>query len=197
MMSDGSRVLLTFDEVADTILRTPAARLIAIDGLPCAGKSTLTGVISQRMDALLLYLDEFALPEASWNACTQPSFPFEYNRYAAFLDAVRSLAATGSCTYFPFDWETMEISQTPRTIHADRPVIVEGVSALNAEICELYGLRFFVESDARTVMEAAAQRGDGHWENIWRRLFLPSIELYMKTDPRGRADYRVAGRGAL
>jgi uridine kinase len=45
-----------------------------------------------------------------------------------------------------------------------KPIVIEGVSALNPALCDLYGLRIFVESDRSTVLQAALHRGVGAWE---------------------------------
>ena len=69
------------------------------------------------------------------------------------------------------------------------------MSALNPALCDLYGLKIFVESDRSTVFQAALRRGDGAWEREWRELFLPSVDIYMLTHPERRADLLVPGRG--
>ena len=75
------------------------------------------------------------------------------------------------------------------------PVIIEGVSSLNVHVCYLYGLKIFVESDRKTTLEAAIRRGHGKWDKEWRELFMPSADLYMRTDPERRADLIIPGRG--
>ena len=77
----------------------------------------------------------------------------------------------------------------------DRLVIVEGVSALHVDLAPLYDLRIWVESDAQSTLAACAQRGMGPWAREWRELFLPSVELYLLTKPRERADIVARGRG--
>jgi hypothetical protein len=85
--------------------------LIAIDGLPCSGKGTLVAKLKERVDLDCVELDDFVLPEEHWRSLNQPAFPFQFVRYDAFLDAVKTLAATGQCSYYPFDWNTLSISK--------------------------------------------------------------------------------------
>ena len=151
----------TIEDVIAAIEDAPTPPLIAIDGLPCSGKSTLVERLQQRLDLDCIYLDDFVLPEAEWPAGIKPAFPFPYIRYEAFQDAVRTLATVGSCSFFPFDWETLAVSTTPRIVGLTKPVLVEGVSALNPRLCDLYGLKIFVDSDQATTLEAALQRGVG------------------------------------
>ena len=162
-----------------------------------AGKSTLAERIAAALGAEIIYLDDFIAPEAEWRPEMVPSFPFEYVRYDDFLETVKSLAEDGLCTYQSYDWETGKISDEYRIVRLDRPVIIEGVSSLHPELVQLYDMRFWVESDAATTLQASLERGVGAWEREWRELFLPSAHLYMRTAPRERAEFLVAGRGAL
>lgn len=192
----GMAFRMTVAEVVERLARPPDPPLIAIDGLPCSGKSTLAETIAGRYGYDCLQLDDFIRPEAEWPSRVRPAFPFEYIRYDEFIDAVRSLASTGECVYAPFDGETLTVSTEPRRITLRRPVIVEGVSALNPVLMPLYGLKLFVDSDRATVLRAAEARGGGVWLEAWRTLFLPSVDLYMRTLPEQRADIVIAGRGA-
>ena len=187
---------VTVDEAIRRAERGVQPPVIAIDGLPCSGKSTLAADLSKRINGECVYLDEFVLPEQAWRTPTEPAFPFNFIRYDEFLAAVTALAVTGRCAYYPFDWDVLEISSQCRTVRLTRPVIVEGVSSLNSAVCHLYGLRIFVESDRATVLAAAIDRGVGRWGNEWRDLFLPSADIYMATQPACRADLVVPGRGA-
>jgi hypothetical protein len=45
-----------------------------------------------------------------------------------------------------------------------------------------------VESDRLSTLQTAIDRGLGGWETEWRELFLPSVDLYMSTEPEDRAD---------
>jgi uridine kinase len=95
----------------------------------------------------------------------------------------------------PYNWETGKTEDADRVVRADGPVIVEGVSALHPDLAPLYGLRIWVESDAATVLAASVARGVGDWMRQWEEMFLPSVRLYLETDPRARADVLAAGRG--
>jgi uridine kinase len=186
--------MATVDELV-AIAGAHARGLIAIDGLPASGKTTLTSRLSMQYKLDSICLDDFLLPQAEWPSQTQPAFPFEFARYGEFMNAVRTLATTGECTYLPFDWAALRISQKPRTVRADRPVVIEGVSALHPDLCGLYALRIFVDSDRATTHQAAKVRGLGLWIEPWERLFLPSSDIYMKSGPQERADIIVPGRG--
>jgi uridine kinase len=173
-----------------------APSLIAIDGLPCSGKSMMAERLRMRLSANCIELDEFVLPERDWPAAIKPAFPFEYIRYAEFVEAVQALSRFGSCSFKPFDWNTDRISQESRTVTCEAPVIVEGVSSLNPVLTDIFDVRVFVESDRSTTLQAAMQRGVRRWERQWRDLFLPSVDLYVASEPQNRANLLVIGRGA-
>jgi uridine kinase len=107
----------------------PCLRLVGIDGLPVAGKSTLSRVLAAATGGTCVKLDEFIKPEAEWRWYDRPSFPFAYIRYDEFLEAVTRLAANGWCRYQPYDYATGEVADAEREVRTDGPVFVEGVSA--------------------------------------------------------------------
>lgn len=185
----------SFDDVVKRITALSAPSLIAIDGLPVSGKSTLAERLSDTLGLDCLYLDDFVRSPSEWPSRTQPGFPFTYIRYDEFLSAIKALAQSGACTYYPFDWSTLTLSQEPKTLSLVRPVIIEGVSALNLDLMAHYGLTIFVDSDRQTTLAAAYQRGVGDWAEEWAQLFLPSADLYMRSAPRDRAELIYAGRG--
>jgi uridine kinase len=187
--------MLDFDEViARTVDRSPL-RLVAIDGLPLAGKSTLADRLASAMGAQCVRLDDFVKPEAEWRSHDRPSFPFDFIRYDEFLAAVKGLATKGVCSYRPYDWEIGGIGHESRQVQVDRPVVVEGVSALHPDLAPLYDLRIWIESDAASTLAASHERGVGQWAREWRELFLPSVDLYLRTRPQERADVVARGRG--
>jgi uridine kinase len=191
----GSRSRLTMDAAVEHVTRL-APSLIAIDGLPCSGKSTMAKRLSERPGGDCIELDDFVLPQRDWPMVIRPAFPFPYIRYAAFVEAVQALSRVGVCSFRPFDWNSWEISRELRTVTREAPVIVEGVSSLNPMLCPLFDVRVFVESDRSTILQTATQRGVGPWEREWADLFLPSVDLYMATEPQKRADVLVLGRAA-
>src|SRR5262245_3195952 len=141
---------MTADEVVERLARPLDPPLVAVDGLPCSGKTTLADRLAAAHGYDSLSLDDFIRPENEWPSRTRPAFPFEYIRYEEFIDAVRTLARTGQCAYAPFDPQTLGVSPQRRTVTLERPVVVEGASALNPVLMPLYGLKVFVESDRAT-----------------------------------------------
>lgn len=152
--------------------------------------------MSEETGAQVVYVDDFARPESDWPAQREPAYPFPFVRHAEFLACVRDLTNKAECSYRPFDWSTLQISNDMRIVKCTGPVIIEGVCSLDEDIASLYDLRFFVESDEQSILQTAVARGDGQWSREWHEYFLPSTEIYMRSNPRRRAEYLVAGRGA-
>jgi hypothetical protein len=107
---------ISVEEAVERVLKGVQPPLIAIDGLPCSGKGTLVAKLKERVDLDCIELDDFVLPEEHWPSRDQPAFPFQYIRYDAFLDAVKTLAATGRCSYYPFHWNNLSISERQREV---------------------------------------------------------------------------------
>lgn len=187
--------MIDFDEAVAVALQSDA-KLVAIDGLPVSGKSTLAERFETELAATTLYLDDFIRPEAEWRGQIDPAFPFGYIRYDEYRAAVETVARRETARYRLYDWSLGKLSGE-KVIEPGGLVLIEGVSALHPALAPLYDLRLWVESDATTTLSASLARGVGDWEKEWRELFLPSVDLYLRTDPRKRADYLVAGRGAL
>ena len=186
--------MIEFDAVL-VLLRKRPRGLVAIDGLPVSGKSTLAERLENELGAVTVYLDDFVRPESEWRGVVTPVFPFPYFRYGEFLATVATLAPGEVARYRRYNWETGRLDLW-REVRPEGLVIIEGVSALHPDLAPLYDTRFWVESDAATTLEASLARGVGDWEREWRELFMPSVALYMKTEPWRRADHIVAGRGA-
>jgi uridine kinase len=187
--------MLDVDAAVALLRSRPDLRFVAIDGLPVSGKSTLAERLELELQASILSLDDFVRPEAEWRNLVGPAFPFPYMRYDAFQHAVATLARGGIARFRRYVWSIKALADGYHELAPGPLTVVEGVSALHPELAPLYDLRIWVESDAATTLQASLARGVGDWEQEWRQLFMPSVELYLATSPQERADCRVRGRG--
>jgi hypothetical protein len=108
--------MLTFEEVVDLVGSKQKPLLVAIDGLPLSGKTTLALRLINELGAECVQLDDFVKPEAERPSRDIPSFPFDYIRHDEFVSAVCSLAQNHSCLFHPYDWETGRIAQGCSTL---------------------------------------------------------------------------------
>jgi uridine kinase len=186
---------LSFDEAAALLHSIPlSVEMIAIDGLPLAGKSTLADRFVREFGFALLAIDSFVQP--GWTENFEPGYPFAFFRLDEFHAAIRALRNEGMCAFYPYDWEGDFISPDAQVIYRDKPIVIEGASTLDPALVDSYDLRFFVDSDEASLMDARQARDGSVSRAAWERLVLPSVAAYMRTGPADRADFIVRGRGA-
>jgi uridine kinase len=169
--------------------------IIGIDGRPCAGKSTLTIKLAEALNAQIIYLDEFFIPQKLWPKDAKPAFPFFYFRYSEFLEGVKALAQGKTFRYFSHDWDNNDLSAEPTIITPDKVIIVEGVSALNPELVPVYFKKIWVASNLKNERSAVIIRDGEKNIDLWQRYYIPSIDIYCLSKPSERADIIYAGRG--
>ncbi len=167
--------------------------LIGIDGRPCSGKSTLTDLLIKELHAEGLFLDDFFIPQTEWPNHISPAFPFPYFRYNEFVQGVCRLAKGMLFEYQPYNWATNRLEKA-RIIDPKNIIIVEGVSVLCEQLVPCFYKKIFVESNKNNEFEAICQRENKNI-NIWSELYLPSIDIYWRTNPWERADILYSGRG--
>lgn len=169
--------------------------LIAIDGRPCSGKTTLTMQLEQALHAQSIYLDEFFIPFREWPENQTPRFPFFYFRYQEFVNGIKALALGKPFIYHSYDWQTDAPSITTTTITPIGVILVEGVSVLNLELVNLYYKKIWVDSEYTAEMTAIESREKGINLDLWKNIYLPSVDIYCKQKPWERADIIYKGRG--
>lgn len=168
--------------------------LIAIDGRPCSGKSTLADQLIESLNAEAIFLDDFFIPPQSWPVDIKPAFPFPYFRNDEFILGIKTLAHGEIFEYRVFDWTTQRIEQK-KIVDPKNIIIVEGVSVLSEQLYRNFQKKIFVVSDKDSEFEAISQRENRKNLETWKSLYLPSVDIYWQTKPWEHADILFAGRG--
>lgn len=168
--------------------------LIAIDGRPCSGKTTLALQLAESLQASILHLDDFFIPQKDWPIDIHPAFPFPYFRYNEFFKAVKKLASGNPASYFDYDWQTGALSVNQKTISPTAIIIVEGVSVFHTAINNIYATKIWVTSDPQAEMAIIKARENKNCLQLWEKLYLPSVDLYTESMPCLKADIIYSGR---
>lgn len=139
------------------------------------------------------FLDDFFIPQSEWPLHISPAFPFPYFRYKEFQEGVSRLAKGMVFEYEPYDWATNKLGKT-RIIDPKNIIIVEGVSVLCEQLVSYFHKKILVVSNKSNELEAICQRENNNIK-VWNELYLPSVEIYWRTNPWERADILYTGRG--
>jgi len=107
----------SFAGIADCLAATitPNGRIpfvVAIDGPGCCGKSTLTDLLLERLDAVSIGTDDFHEHEGF---CREPDAPLPYRRWTDLRNAIGSLSRGVATTIQSIDWSDHSLGP-PRTI---------------------------------------------------------------------------------
>ena len=143
---------------------------IAVDGIDCAGKTTLADELGRLLTAGRLSVDDFLRPAAE--------------RYA------REFSAEG---YYrdSHDHERFRAA----VLASPEPLVVDGIFLQRPELDDLWDLRIWIEIEFDAALDRALAR-DAHLMDVrdrYERRYIPGQRLYLaEVGPRERADIVVA-----
>jgi uridine kinase len=180
------------DALAERVRLAPAtgaAKLVAIDGWGCGGKTALAEGLLDRLEPDVQYLstDEFFT-----GFDRRDEGPVAHLRWGEFVAALTSLRDTGHATLRPYDWEGGCIAG-PVQVHG-AAWLVEGLFSLKAELLASYDLKIWVQSRLDNRLERVAVRDGAHMIPHWERDWMPRERAYLAAEQPWRfADVVVAG----
>jgi uridine kinase len=210
-MDDGTRgELLSHLARAVGPLTTAHPTLVAVDGPPAAGKTTLADELAvvlraQGRQVIRASIDGFLLPrsqryrrsEYSGEACFHDSFDYDALR-RVLLDP---LGPNGDRRFQPavFDYRTdTALSPPVTTAPADAVLLFDGAFLLRPELTERWDLRIYVSAAFEEALKRARIRDQGLFgsaiqvERRYRTRYIPAQRLYSATaHPTDRADFIV------
>ena len=158
-------------------------RWIGVDGLGGSGKSSLARRLAQALPgSVVVPTDDFADPDA-------PSWAIE--RF--IVEVLRPLAAGRAARYRRWPYGS-DRALAPATVPPGVPVIVEGVSAIDARLPVPWDLTVWVEAPPEVRHRRILDRDPPELLEVWRRSWWPSEEAYAAAQrPWARADVLADG----
>ena len=145
--------------------------LVAIDGLMCAGKSTLARQVAGELpDADVVTLDDFY----RFLAAEEQALGLEegYRRYFDWERVLREvlipLGGGSGVRYRRYDWVSKSLAEW-RDVEPREVVLVEGVYSTRPELRPYFGATVYVSTPRETRLARMAERGypDLTWVEHW------------------------------
>jgi uridine kinase len=200
------------EQLTDLICQLPAERpqRVAIDGVDCAGKTTLADELAARLAArgrpvIRATLDGFHRPRADRHR-RGPESPEGYYRDSFDYDALRAalllpLGPGGDRCYrlAVFDFQADAPVDAPLQQAPENAILLlDGVFLLRPELNDDWDFRVFLDIDFDVALQRAVERDQklfGSPEAVqaryWRR-YIPAQMTYLQTvQPRQLADVVV------
>ena len=153
--------------------------IVAVDGRCGSGKSTLSALLAEKLNAQIIYMDDFFLPfplrteermnEAGGNI-----------HYERFLDEVIGNLDKNAIEYGVFNCSVMAIDGT-RAIGNKGVIIVEGSYALHDKFGRYYDFAIFSDVDYDTQVERIRNRNGEEMLKRFVNEWIPMEEKYFKA----------------
>jgi uridine kinase len=163
--------------------------VVAIDGPGCCGKSTLTELLLDRLDAVSIGTDDFHEHEGFHR---EPDAPLPYRRWTDLRNAVGSLSRGGAATIQPINWSDRSLGM-PTTIEPRPVLIVDGIGSLHADISRHADLKLWVDGHAGNRMRRTAHREGRDMTEEWAPYVRLEQEYFAAWRPWRQADVFVLG----
>jgi uridine kinase len=192
-------VMLLVEAASEVRARLPGPvtgcpKLVCIDGLGGAGKTSLAGAIAEiAPDIQLVHGDDFYGPEErdwrSWTPSEGYEHYFDHQRLAAEL--LQPLRRGEPGRFQRYDWGRNALTEwvdvAPRGT-----VLVEGVYLLRPRLRQLWDLTVFV--DVPRHLRAARLHARGENDRGWIERWMAAEDHYEQADnPAGCADLVISG----
>ena len=170
-------------EIADRVAELRGAGkspvVIGIDGMAAAGKSTLSALLAEKLDAAVIHMDDFFLPQGfrTPERLRTPGGNVYYERFCKeVVPYIRSGQLFG---YRVFDAHAHAYTGT-RDVWPKPVIIVEGCYCMHPEIGDIYDLRLFAEvSPYEQEQRIAAERSA--YGEMYKAMWIPMENRYHKA----------------
>jgi uridine kinase len=172
------------DLLTKELLAAPGdVRLVGIDGLGAAGKTTLAQRLAKSAaDAPVVHTDDFA------------SFDGPMHWWPRMLaDVVEPLLAGRPASYHPYDWVARRFADDTITVEPAPLILIEGVGATRAAWRDRLTSRLWVDAPRELRLRRGLERDGEHLREFWD-WWMKEEDAYVRDeDPFGHADLVVDG----
>lgn len=155
--------------------------IIAIDGRSAAGKSTLSGKLSELLHAPVIHMDDFFLPPELRTAerLAEPGGNVHYERFQA--EVAGKLQSPEAFQYQRFDCRTARLAELV-PVPASRLRIVEGAYCMRPEWRSLYTVKLFVTIRPEKQKERLLARNGAEAAERFLNRWIPLEEAYIQAN---------------
>lgn len=153
--------------------------VIAVDGMAGAGKTTLAGLLVQRLDAAVIRMDDFFLPQGfrTPERLWEPGGNVYYERFLE--EVVPYLRCREPFAYRVFDAHAHRYTGTC-LVEAKDFIIVEGSYSQHPKFGDIYDVRVFCETDPETQLRRVTER-DPRKKDMFQAMWIPMENRYFEA----------------
>ena len=155
--------------------------MVAIDGLACAGKSTLAGQVAGALqDAAVVDLDDFYRPMAAEERATlgpKESCDRYFDWERLLRDVLVPLSTHSRARYRRYDWDTNRFVGW-REIEPRSVVIVEGVFSTRPELRPYFSVMVYIDAPREVRLARLLDRR--YPETLWVDHWMAAEDWYVE-----------------
>lgn len=179
---------LEIDDLADAI--TASARtgpaLVAIDGPGGSGKSSLTGLLGERLPSLIaVHIDDFYLPSEERRAASGIASAFDLTRLRR--QVLEPASASRPFRYQRYDWERDAVAEWIEVEAGAAVIVVEGVYSLERSLRDRYTFSVFCRAERADRLRRGVERDGEELRARWVEEWMPAEDEYL--DAQRPADF--------
>lgn len=166
----------------------PTTRLVCVDGLAGAGKTTLAHAVAGLLTEQGLTVSVVTCDDVLEGWTGLPSLGERLDEFV-----VRPLALGRPAGFHPWDWLHLRRRDTWVEVPAADVVILEGVGSAHPRYAAHTALSVFVEAPRDVRLARGLERDGSTMEQRWLAWLDDEADLHIRLDTRARADVVVDG----
>lgn len=175
----------------DELKRTKTGAIVSIDGMCASGKTTLSKLLGDILDAPVYHMDDFFLPpvKRTRERLSEAGGNVDYERFKK--DVLNPLLLKKPFSFQPFDCSKMDFGE-PILSQSAPLSIVEGSYACHPTLESDYDLKIFLSIDPELQLERIRARNGDRMLERFKNEWIPMENRYFEAfDIKQKADYRI------